>query len=379
MARTCYARGEEFRRARPDIPHWIAAGRWCYQSIGMSASNPNSFTFQLDAAQQRALTEELRHGNYRLVEVPHARIAGKRPDCQITLYESGKCLVQGQGAADWVAFVLEPQILRGIVTGYDRELHPEAFTPHMGIDESGKGDFFGPMVIAAAYTDAALAESFRKLGVRDSKQISSDRKAMELAEAIRRELRGRFTIVKIGPRAYNRLYASMGSVNRLLAWGHARAIENLLEKAPDCPRAVADQFGPEQQIRQALMKAGKQIQLEQRPRAESDLAVAAASILARAEFLGALRKLEEEYGQPFPKGASPQVRAAAEALVRARGPQVLLEVAKCHFRTADQVLEAAGRRRADLGPDGQAGSKAARAEYGLADGAAGRRPGRGVR
>jgi len=326
----------------------------------MNEAPPTSFTFKLDAAQQRRLAEELRAGNYQPVEVPYARIAGKRPDCQIALYESGKCLVQGKGAADWVAFVLEPQILGAVAVGYDRELHPEAFAPHMGIDESGKGDFFGPMVIAAAYVDADLATVFQRLGVRDSKQISSDRKALDLAEAIRRELRGRFALVKIGPRAYNRLYAKMGSVNLILAWGHARAIENLLDRVPDCPRAVADQFGPERQIREALMKAGKRIALEQRPRAESDLAVAAASILARAEFLLALKQLERDYGQPFPKGASPEARAAAEQLVRARGPEILLDVAKCHFRTADQVLEAAGHTRADLGPNGQAVSKAAR-------------------
>lgn len=326
----------------------------------MGETKQTSFTFQLDAERQRLLAEELRSGNYLPVTVPYARIAGRRPDCQITLYDSGKCLVQGRGAADWVEFVLEPQILGPIATGYERERHPEAFAPHMGIDESGKGDFFGPMCIAAAYVDADLAGNFQRLGVRDSKQISSHRKAIELAEAIRSALRGRFAIVKIGPRAYNRLYAKMGSVNLILAWGHARAIENLLDRVPDCPRAVADQFGPERQIRQALMKAGKQIALEQRPRAESDLAVAAASILARAEFLLALQQLEREHGQPFPKGASPEARAAAEQLVRARGPAILLDVAKCHFRTADQVLEAAGHARSDLGPDGQTVSKQAR-------------------
>lgn len=323
--------------------------------------NPStSFSVRLEPEQQQRLIEELRGGNYRLVEVPHARAAGRRPDCQVTLYESGKCLVQGKGASAWKEFVLEPLILRRWVAGGESGASEDACTPHMGIDESGKGDFFGPLVVAAAYADADLAAIFQRLGVRDSKRISSDRRALELAAAIRRELRERCAVVKIGPRAYNRLYARMGSVNRLLAWGHARAIENLLERVPDCPRAVADQFGPERQIRQALLKSGKKIVLEQHPRAESDLAVAAASVLARAAFLEALRQMEREYGQPFPKGASPQVRAAAETLARARGPAVLLDVAKCHFRTTDQVLEVAGYHRADLGPDGQAVSKTMR-------------------
>ena len=146
-------------------------------------------------------------------------------------------------------------------------------------------------------------------------------------------------------------------MNNILAWGHARAIENLLDAVPNCTRAVADQFGPKRQIEQALMKKGRSIELEQRPKAESDPAVAAASILARATFLRALDKMKDQYDQDFPKGASPKVREEAETLVKTKGPEVLLETAKCHFRTTDQVLAAAGHQRAELGPEGQAVSK----------------------
>ena len=326
----------------------------------MSQPPKTSFTVPLSSAQQQALEAELRTGNYRPVEVPYARIAGERPGCRVVLYQSGKCVAQGAGAQEWVNFVLEPQILGALVTGYDDIRDPDASRPHMGIDESGKGDFFGPMVIAAAYADAPLVEEFRRLNVRDSKTITSDRKAEEMAGEIRRLLGGRFALVAIGPRAYNRLYASMGSVNRILAWGHARAIENLLEKVPGCPRAVADQFGPERQIKQALLQHGRTIELVQRHKAESDPAVAAASILARAGFLDALRRLGEQLGVAIPKGASEQVKQAAAKIVADQGPAVLLDAAKCHFRTTDLVLEKLGLARATLGPEGRAVSQAQR-------------------
>ncbi len=326
----------------------------------MPGIGKTSFTVVLDPEQQRRLTAELQRGNYRPVDVPHAVAAAERPGCRIALFGSGKCLVQGAGAQEWVEFVFEPVIVGAVVTGYEETRTPEAFQPHIGVDESGKGDFFGPMVIAAAYADAALTRELQRLNVRDSKTITSDRRAEEMAREIRKLLRHRWVLVPIGPRAYNRLYASMGSVNTLLAWGHARAIENLLERVPDCPRAVADQFGPERQIRQALMKKGRRIELVQRHRAEADPAVAAASVLARAGFLEALRRLGEPLGLKLPKGASEAVRAVALDIVRTRGPAALLDMAKCHFRTADQVLEAAGATRADLGPDGRAVSRSAR-------------------
>lgn len=306
-----------------------------------------SYTIKLTPAQMDAAARILREGNYRPRRVEHALAAAEGADCQIAIYHSGKCLVQGRGAADWITFVLEPQVLGEARLGYEDVLNPEANAPHMGVDESGKGDFFGPLVIAAAYVDEAIAKDLKALNVRDSKTITSDKAAQDLARKIRARLGDRLAVVAIGPAAYNRLYASMGSVNRILAWGHARAIENLLEKVPNCPRALSDQFGPEQQIQRALQQKGRKIKLEQRHRAESDVAVAAASILARAGFLTALDKLGEKYGVKLPKGASDQVKAAAGGLVQKHGGAVLLETAKCHFKTTDDVLGPLGKNRKD--------------------------------
>jgi len=324
----------------------------------MSEIKPHSFTFKLTAEQQDALIAELGGARYTAVTVPYTRAAADGPECRIALYTTGKCVVQGRGAQDWVQFVLEPEILREVVTGYDDVRNPDFYRPHLGVDESGKGDFFGPLVIAAVYTDDAITRRLQTLGVKDSKQITSDARIAKLADGIRDIVGRRQTVVPVGPRAYNRLYARMGSVNRLLGWGHARAMENVLEQVPDCPRAVADQFGPEDRIRRALLQRGRKIELIQRHKAESDPAVAAASILARDGFVRALAALEKQHGRPFPKGASAAVRAAAVELVRAAGPAVLLDTAKCHFKTADEVLAAAGHVRDELGPDGAARSQA---------------------
>lgn len=311
--------------------------------------NKTSYTIKLTPQQMDETARILREGNYRRRTVEHAVAAAAGEDCQIVLYKSGKCLVQGKGAADWITFTLEPQVLHEARLGYEDVLNPEANAPHMGVDESGKGDFFGPLVIAAAYVDEAIAKDLKAINVRDSKTVTTDKAMQDLARKIRTRLGDRFAVVAIGPAAYNRLYDKMGSVNRILAWGHAKAIENLLEKVPHCPRALSDQFGPEQQIQRALQQKGRKIKLEQRHKAESDIAVAAASILARSAFLSAMDKLGRAHGVPLPKGASDKVRAAAAELVGKKGGAVLLETAKCHFKTTDDVLGPLGKTRKSEG------------------------------
>ena len=334
-----------------------------HTAIEPGQKKKTSFTIQLNADQQTALIELLQNGNYRYRSVPYTRYAVETDDFNVALYTSGKYLIQNRGAEDFVVFTLEPVILKEVKTGYDEILAPEMFEAHMGVDESGKGDFFGPLVIACAYSDADLTKAMQKLGVRDSKTITSDKKAMDMADQIKKLLGNKFATVVIGPAAYNRLYAKMRSVNRMLSWGHARAIENLLEKVPNCPKAISDQFGAKHQIERALMTKGRSIILVQRHKAEADVAVAAASVLARAGFLLALRAMAKEYGAPFPKGASSAVQERACQLVREKGPDVLLQTAKCHFKTTDEVLARSGADRSALGPEGAAVSQARRKKY----------------
>jgi len=208
----------------------------------------------------------------------------------------------------------------------------------IGTDESGKGDFFGPLVVAAFFMPEGQENVLRELGVKDSKR-TSDGRCREIANVLRKGYV--HSIVAIGPAKYNELYAKLRNLNRLLAWAHARAIENILERVP-AGRAVTDQFGDERFVKNALLKKGREIDLVQMPRAEEDPAVAAASILARAEFLARLGDLSREAGMVLPKGASTQVDEAAVRLVRAKGPGILEQVAKTHFKTAARVLGLAG-------------------------------------
>lgn len=316
-----------------------------------------SYTYKLTKPEQDALTGILQHGNYRPIHVEHTIAAGATEDCRISIYKSGKCLVQGKGAADFITFVLEPHVLHRAELGYEEIMNPEAAKPRIGVDESGKGDFFGPLVVAAAYVDESLIEAMREMDVKDSKCITSDKKAMFMGSQIRKLLGNRYSVVKIGPSAYNRLYSKMRNVNTLLAWAHARAIENMLDVVPSCPRAVSDQFGSKAQVKRALMKKGRAIELEQRPRAEDDMAVAAASVIAREMFLRSLQDMTSKYSLAFQKGASAKVRETAVELIKKDGAAILLETAKCHFKTADDVLAEIGADRSALGPEGQAVSK----------------------
>ena len=203
----------------------------------------------------------------------------------------------------------------------------------IGIDESGKGDYFGPLVIAAVFVTPVTEYELKLLQARDSKRIS-DGRILEMAADIRRLCK--HSTVVIGPQRYNQLYERIRNLNRLLAWGHARALENILIET-ECPLALSDQFGDERYIVNALLEKGKTIRLVQRPKAEEDLAVAAASILARAEFLTRLKRLSEGVGVSLPKGASPAVERAARMVVNLHGRPRLGTVAKLHFKTTQAV------------------------------------------
>lgn len=257
----------------------------------------------------------------------------------MVFYESGKLVLQGKGTQEFIEFVLEPEILKEARLGYETVLNPEMLLPRIGVDESGKGDFFGPMCVAGVYVNENVVKAWKDSGIRDSKNISSDKKISDLAELIRKTPGCVTTVVPIGNEAYNRLYTKMKSVNTLLAWGHARVIENLLglqhQMNPPPVKAISDQFAATKSVvEKALMNLGRGLELHQRHKAEEDLAVAAASILARDEFVKRLAGLEKQFGMKFPKGASAQVDAAAKEFVEKHGAENFSKVAKTHFRTA---------------------------------------------
>jgi ribonuclease HIII len=303
-------------------------------------SASGSFTFKITPAQAQKLRGILEEKGFTFREVPYTVFGAQKQKLTVNAYTSGKLLVQGGGAKEFVEFTIEPEIVGEAKLGYDEVHNPEMFQPHLGIDESGKGDFFGPLVIAGVFVEGDLPRQLLDLGVKDSKQIGSDARALDLADAIRDLVgRARYEVITILPERYNQLYVQFRNLNRLLAWGHAKVIENLLIRHPSCPRALSDKFADERLIQRALQEHGKKIILQQRTKAESDIAVAAASILARAGFLDRLKALGEKVGVPLPKGASAQVKAAAREIVRKSGAEALKSVCKFHFKTYGEVVD----------------------------------------
>lgn len=301
-------------------------------------SEPGSFTFKISPEQAQKLRAILEEKGFEFRDVPYTLFGAHQKKLTVNAYTSGKLLVQGGGAKEFVEFTIEPEIIGEARLGYDEVHNPEMFQPHLGIDESGKGDFFGPLVIAGVFVDGDLPHQLLELGVKDSKKIGSDKKALELADEIKDLVGPRWNVVAILPERYNELYVKFGNLNRLLAWGHAKVIENLLIRWPDCPRALSDKFANESLIKRALQENGKKIILQQRTKAESDIAVAAASIIARATFLDRLKFLGDKVGTPLPKGASALVKAAAKEIVKKSGAEALKTVSKFHFKTFQEVV-----------------------------------------
>lgn len=292
----------------------------------------NTFVATIDLSLGPKLEEDLKNQGFEFSTPPYTVFSAQKKGVSCTLYTSGKLTVQGKDKDDFIAYYLEPEILQSLSYTY-----PEIgvdITAHIGVDEAGKGDFFGPLCIGAVQADEAGIKKLLDLGVKDSKRMS-DKTVVELAKKIKQTTP--YTTIRLLPKKYNELYASFRNLNRLLAWGHATAIAELVEKT-GCSQVLIDQFTSEPLVENILKKKNIETHLTQRPRAEEDPVVAAASILARASFLDGLELLSQQVGSPLPKGASDKVIKAAKLLVGQKGREVLGEVAKLHFKTTDEVL-----------------------------------------
>jgi ribonuclease HIII len=299
----------------------------------------SSYTCKLTDEQAATLRSALASRQYTFRDVPYARFAAEKEKTNVVFYESGKLVIQGKGTQEFIEFLLEPEVLKEAKLGYETVLNPDLLLSRFGVDESGKGDFFGPLCIAGVYVNESVIKAWKDVGIKDSKNISSDKRIRDLADLIQKTPGCVTTVVPIGNEAYNRLYTKMRSVNTLLAWGHARVIENLMGQRhrmnPLPVRAISDQFASSKDtVAKALMSMGREIELVQRHRAEEDVAVAAASILARNEFITRLANLGKQFEMVLPRGASAAVDAAAKEFVAKFGAENLPKVAKMHFRTA---------------------------------------------
>ena len=281
----------------------------------------NTWVTELTAAQGRALRRLLMEAGYAFRDVDHAVFGAKGEGVNVVLYRSGKLVIQGRGQE---AFRQERLI---DVIGLPK---PRLTAPLIGCDEAGKGDYFGPLVVAACALRPE-EEPFLPLSPGDSK-LMSDVGVRNAAEAIRPVLA--HEIISISPKRYNELYESFRNLNQLLAWAHAKAMTALSDRT-GIRDVLLDRFAAESVVLRALGRT--EIDLRQETKAESNPAVGAASILARAAFLEGLEALSRETGLKLAKGAGDPVLRAGRAIVREHGRGALDDVAKLHFATTRQL------------------------------------------
>lgn len=207
---------------------------------------------------------------------------------------------------------------------------------YIGTDESGKGDYFGPLVIAGVYTDKNTLMKFKEIGIKDSKELS-DKAIRQYAREIRNTVGNKFEIICITPPSYNKLYERIGNVNRILGWAHAKVLENLLERC-SANEAISDKFGDENLILNSLQTKGKKILLHQYTKAERFTAVAAASILARDKFVYWFEEKIKVLKIKLPKGASAEVERVASKIIAEYGEKYLYDLVKVHFKTTKKLV-----------------------------------------
>ncbi len=305
------------------------------QEVSDEPRKQTLYTIKLTDEQMAAVKTWCDRQLWSFYEVDYAHFGFKGNNVNLVGYHSGKLVVQGKGTEDWVSFVLEPEITKQATLGYDDVHHPEWFEDHAGLDESGKGDFFGPLVTACVIADRKMIEQWREAGIQDSKRITSDRAILKLDKVIC-ETKG--VVVKrmaLRMAKYNELYKKFGNLNRLLAWMHAKSLEAALAERR-VPWGMLDQFSKQPMVQKFFQDPAFDLRMQ--TKAEADPVVAAASIVARAEYVRRMQALSETLGEPLLKGASGQVRKQGERLVEKLGPDALGDFAKLHFRTAYQVL-----------------------------------------
>ena len=223
----------------------------------------------------------------------------------------------------------------------DSKPEEEPSYPFIGTDESGKGDYFGPLVVAGVYLTPGTGKFLRSIGIRDSKELN-DYQIIKIASEIKKNSEIISDAVLISPEKYNQLYEKMGNLNRLMGWAHARVIENLLNKC-DSGEVISDKFGNEKVILDALQTKGRTINLKQVTKAEKFTAVAAASVLARESVINWFRIQSRKYKIEIPKGSSSEVESVARQLYQKYGEDTLTKLVKLHFKTTNKVFNKEGK------------------------------------
>jgi ribonuclease HIII len=298
-------------------------------------NTPNVFVTTLDPSRAAEVKNFLQSEGFSLSIPPYSLISGKKKGISLTFYSSGKLVVQGKDMAEFIQFKLEPELLHTFTFGYEAAMTEYDYTPHLGLDESGKGDYFGPLCVAAVYGDENIIKQFVKMGVTDSKKLS-DKRALQLTKEIQKI--APYEVMRLPPSTYNKLYEKFQNLNTLLAWAHHKVLIALQAKT-NAQHATVDQFAKKAVLDNFIQRAKCVITLKQMPRAEADPVVAAASIVARGSFLQGLEEMSKTFSLPFPKGASSKTIDIGKEFIRQHGLSQLSEVGKMHFQTTVKLIE----------------------------------------
>lgn len=279
-----------------------------------------------------AIRDTLEADGFVIGAAPYALFEARGHDVRVTYYDKrGKLLIQGQGTEGLLRRL-------GDRLGAQEDPGPDEDAgisePTVGSDESGKGDYFGSLVVAGCLVKPEDVPALRSLGVRDSKQ-ATEVAILAACEQIRRRVETH--VVELEPPEYTRRQREAGNVNRVLGEAHAEVIRELLKRG-DCGRVVVDRFGGEHYVLRELGELARGRRIVQVPGAEKNPAVAAASFLARERFLLSLKRLSDECGVDLLPGASAEVEERARKVFQVGGMDLLSRVAKIHFKTTERVV-----------------------------------------
>ena len=308
-----------------------------YQDKNPGPKKLTLYTIELNDEQMKKLEHICDQRVWEYYAVDYARFAfkGTHEKVNIVAYDSGKLVIQGKGTEDFVRDTLEAEVTGEPRLGYEEFYNPDWFEPHAGLDEAGKGDLFGPLITCCVIADGGMVRDWIKEGIKDSKKMS-DSSIIGIEKIIRKTQGAVIQTAYCGMNKYNQLMSKpRANLNRLMAWLHARALEDALKKKP-VSWGLLDQFSKEPLVQK--MVKNENFELRMRTKAEEDPIVAAASICARAEFIRQMESLSKKAGEPLRKGASAEVKKQAQKLISNLGPNALGDFAKLHFKTAREVL-----------------------------------------
>lgn len=268
-------------------------------------------------------------------KIPYAIFQAVEEDTVITLYESGKAMFQGISAdvdASMWAMLQEKgkEDLKNEEDLYN--------ITSIGSDEVGTGDYFGPVVVCAAYVNIEDIKFLEELKVKDSKQITDDY-IRKIAPTIAKKID--YELLALSNKEYNEKYKTIKNINKIKAIMHNKVLYTLHQRHSDCNKIIIDEFAKENSYFNYLKEVTNvERNLIFTPKAENkNMAVATAAILARFTFLEIMDKLSDKYHEPLLKGASSEVDKQAERLIEKYGKEVLENIAKLHFINTERILK----------------------------------------